>query len=79
LKGNIMTGQNILYFVGARSCDNESQDLLVVAANTVAAEGLWRQHFDLDAQDKPEFVRPVPGVTPTREPGAIGWDEINPE
>lgn len=74
-----MTSKNSLFFVGARSCDGDSQDLLVVAANKENAETIWRTHFELDDEDKPEFANPVPGVTPTREPGAIGWDEINPD
>lgn len=74
-----MPGQNKLYFVGASSCDNDNQDLLVVAADPAAAEIFWRKHYELDSDDKPEYVRPIPGVTPTREPGAIGWEEINPD
>jgi hypothetical protein len=68
----------ILYFVAARSRNNDSQDLLVVATDAAHAEILWREHFDLELEDKPEYVSPVPGVTPTRDAGAIGWEEISP-
>jgi hypothetical protein len=70
---------NQLFFVRADDVDGHNRDLLVVAARQSDTFGLWRKHYELDASDLPEWVRPVPGVTPNRAPGPIGWEEIEPD
>jgi hypothetical protein len=72
------TTTNHLFFIAAKTVDGDSQDLHVVAADAVTATEFWRSHYELDADDSPEWVRPIPGVTPTCAPGAIGWEVINP-
>lgn len=75
-----MTNPNTVFFVGAKNVDNESLDLLVIAANKDDAKSIWQKYYDLDDDEvEPQFINPIPGVTPTREPGAITWNEINPD
>lgn len=70
---------NQLFFVRADDVDGNNQDLLVVAPLQADAFEFWRKHYELAEQEMPEWVRPVPGVTPNREPGPISWDEIEPD
>lgn len=72
-----MTSKNLLFFVSAKNDDGESLDLFVVSPSKPEAGQFWREHFELDAWENPERISIIPGVTPTREVGPIGWDEIN--
>ena len=74
-----MSQKNSLFFVRADNCDGENQDLLVIASDVVQAEKFWATHYELDDDEKPQWVRGVPGVSPTADAGAIPWDAINPE
>lgn len=76
-----MSQKNSLFFVRADNCDGENQDLLVIASDVVQAEAFWRSYFEdsLSDSDNPEWVRGVPGVTPTAEAGPISWNAINPD
>lgn len=75
-----MTSPNKVFYVGAKDDNNESLDLLVIAANRNEAEAFWLKYYDLEEGDvAPQFIRPIPGVEPTREAGPITWNEINPD
>ena len=73
-----MSQKNSLFFVRADNCDGENLDLLVIASDAVQAEKFWYEYHDQEGE-KPEWVRGVPGVTPTAEAGPIAWDAINPD
>lgn len=68
-----------LFYVRADDVDGNNRDLFVVAAAQADVSGFWRAHYELDDGDVPLYFRPIPGVTPNRALGPIGWDEINPD
>lgn len=74
-----MSQKNALFFVRADNCDGENQDLLVIASDATQAEEFWYKHFELEDNEKPQWVNVVPGVTPTADAGPISWSDINPD
>lgn len=69
---------NKLFYVGAKNSDGESLDLHVIEVDKQAATTLWREHYELDESDKPEFVGLIPGVVPEGAARAVPWGVINP-
>ena len=68
-----------IYFVRADSVDGDNQDLLVRAAAKEDCPAIWRDYFELDEDDKPQWVGLVPGAVSTLDvPGAIEWGVIIP-
>jgi hypothetical protein len=80
---NTETPTNHLFYVRADDDNGDNRDLFVVAPTQTAASTYWRtyarEQWGLDEDVMPEWVRIIPGVTPTRAEGPIGWDEINPD
>lgn len=75
-----MSQKNSLFFIRADNCDGENQDLLVIASDAVQAEKFWYDYYELEdeVEEKPLWVRGVPGVVPTAEAGPIAWNDIHP-
>ena len=64
-----------VHFVRAASEDGENLDLLVCAMTQAAAIEIWRSHYELDADDAPEWLGTLAGVG-SAAIGALDWEQI---